>query len=132
MKLSIFLINALNFEFDIQVSSKAEKIIEYKLGAYSKEANPEQGLVNGLATTLGRIDIPRIYEESRILYQTAIDNRNLEQLLLIYNRKSLPNRISGIFGLAKGEYGRLLVRLLKRTHQTEIVTALKAYLPNLN
>ena len=127
-----FLIDSLSDEFDVQVSSKAEKIVEYKLGAYSKESNTKQGLVDGLATTLGRIDISAIYEEARILYQTAIDNRNLEQLLLIYNRKSLPNRISGIFGLAKGEYGKLLVRLLKSTHQIEIVKALKAYLPNLN
>lgn len=127
-----FLIDALTTEFDLQVSSKAEKIIEYKLGAYSKEANNEQGLIDGLNTTLGRIDIPAIYEESRILYQSAIDNRDLKKLLLIYNRKSLPNRISGIFGLANGEYGKLLVRLLKGVRQNEIVIALKEYLPELN
>lgn len=127
-----FLITSLTSEFDIQISSKSEKIIEYKLGAYSKEANTEQGLVDGLSTTLGRIDIPVIYEESRVLYQTAIDSRDLEKLLLIYNRKSLPDRISRIFGLANGEYGKLLVRLLKGSRQIEIITALKQYLPNLN
>ena len=126
-----FLVEALTSEFDIQVSSKAEKIIEYKLGAFSKEANSKQGLIDGFNATIGRIDIPATHEESRILYQSAIDDRNLEQLLLIYNRKSLPNRISGIFGLANGEYGKLLVRLLKGSRQNEIVTALKEYLPEL-
>ncbi|MDD2368129.1 MAG: AAA family ATPase [Sulfuricurvum sp.] len=126
-----FLVNALTSEFDNQVSSKAEKIIEYKLGAFSKEANTEQGLADGLTTTLGRINIHNIYEQSRILYQTAIDERNLEQLLLIYNRKSLPDRISQIFGLATGEYSKLLVRLLKGSKQTEITTALQSYLPTL-
>jgi hypothetical protein len=55
----------------------------------------------------------------------------LKQLLLIYNRKSLPNRISSIFGLANGEYGKLLVRLLKGSRQNEIILALKEYLPEL-
>lgn len=127
-----FLIDALTSELGMQISSKAEKIIGYKLGAYSKEADTEQGLVDALNTTLERIDIPLIYENSRILYQSAIDNRDLGQLLLIYNRKSLPDRISGIFGLANGEYRKLLVRLLKGTRQSEIVTALKEYLPELN
>ena len=127
-----FLIEALSSEFDNQVSSKAEKIIEYKLGAFSKEANTEQGLKDGLTTTLARIDIPSIYEHSRNLYQTAINERNLEKLLLIYNRKSLPDRISRIFGLGNGEYSKLLVRLLKGSKQAEITSALQEYLPELN
>ncbi len=126
-----YLINSLNKEFDTQVSSKAEKIIEYQLGAFSKESNSEQGLVDGLNTTIGRIDIPATYEACRVLYQNSIDNRDLEKLLLIYNRKSLPNRISSIFGLASGEYGKLLVRLLKGSRQPEIVAALKQYLPEI-
>jgi energy-coupling factor transporter ATP-binding protein EcfA2 len=126
-----FLITSLTAEFDVQVSSKAEKIIEYKLGAFSKESNSELGIQDGLNTTIGRIDIPVTYEETRVAFQTAIDSRDLGQLLLIYNRKSLPNRISGIFGLASGEYGKLLIRLLKGSKQIEIITALKQFLPEI-
>lgn len=127
-----FLINSLNSEFELQVTSKSEKIIEYKLGAYSKESNSEQGLVDGLNRTLSRIDVNAIYTATKTLYQTAIDTRDLKQLLLIYNRKSLPSRISGIFGLANGEYNKLLVRLLKGSRKNEIVNGLKLYLPELN
>jgi hypothetical protein len=127
-----FLIEALTSEFDTQVSSKAEKIIEYKLGAFSKESNSEQGLIDALNTTLSRINIPDIYEQSSALYQAAIDDRNLDKLLLIYNRKSLPDRLSGIFGLARGGYSKLLVRLLKGTKQEEIISALQEYLPELS
>ena len=126
-----FLIISLTSEFDVQVSSKAEKIIEYKLGAFSKESNSEQGLKDGLNTTIGRIDIPATYEETRVAFQKAIDSRDLNQLLLIYNRKSLPDRISGIFGLVNGEYGKLLVRLLKGDKQAEIITSLKQFLPGI-
>jgi len=126
-----FLINALTAEYDVQVSSKAEKIIEYKLGAYSKKSNDEKGLVDGLAETLGRIDISKVYNECRAIFDDAMANKDLQQLLLIYNRKSLPDRISGLFGLGKGQYGKLLIRLLKGARQKEIVDALKAYLPEL-
>lgn len=127
-----FLIGSLNSEFDLQVTSKSEKIVEYKLGAYSKEANSEQGLIDGLNTTLGRIEITAIFNNSKRIFQSAIDSRDLKQLLLIYNRKSLPKRISGIFGLSNGEYTKLLVRLLKGSRQVELVNGLKEYLPELN
>ena len=126
-----FLVESLTNEFDIQVSSKAEKVIEYKLGAFSKESNNEQGLNDALTTTLSRIDIPTIYSETKDKFQNAIDTRDLNQLLLIYNRKSLPNRISSIFGLGNGQFPQLLVRLLKGTQKDQLIIAIKEYLPQL-
>ncbi|WP_448606839.1 DUF4435 domain-containing protein [Paenimyroides ceti] len=126
-----YLVNSLTSEFDVQVSSKAEKIIEYKLGAYSKEANNEQGLSDGLTTTISRIDIPTIYNNTRNKYQNAIDYRNLNDLLLIYNRKSLPNRISAIFGLSSGQFPQLLIRMLKGNRKEELITSIKSFLPQI-
>lgn len=130
-EVTTFLIEALTSEFDVQVSSKAEKIIEYKLGAYSKTENTKEGLKNGLTETIARINVDEIYNESNQLFQASIDSQNLSNLLLVYNRKSLPNRISGIFGLANGQYGKLLIRLMKGSRQIEILEALKAYMPQL-
>jgi len=126
-----YLINSLNQEFEVQVSSKAEKIIEYKLGAYSKESHNQEGLEKGLETALGRINIESIYTETVNKYQEAISERNLEKLLLIYNRKSLPSRISGIFGLGNGQYEKLMIRLLKGVKKEDIINALRQYLPNV-
>lgn len=126
-----YLCNALSNEFDVQVSSKTAKIVEYKLGAYSKEGNNLEGVEKGLQTTLARIDIPAIYASTEAKYQEAIDERNLQKLLLIYNRKSLPDRISGIFGLGTGQYGNLLVRLLKGSKKTKLIEALRQVLPNI-
>jgi len=127
-----FFIDALKQEFDIQVSSKAEKIIEYRLGAFSKKDHSIKGLSDGLGETMSRIDIEKIYSECSLLFQKAIDVRDYQTLLLIYNRKSLPNRISPIFGLGKGEYEKLLVRLLKGTRKQEIIESMKPYLPKFN
>lgn len=127
-----YLCNSLEGEFDVQVSSKVEKIIEYKLGAYSKAGHNQQGIENGLQTTLSRIDIPAIYASTNTIYREAIDQRDLQKLLLIYNRKSLPDRISQIFGLGHGQYGKLLIRLLKGSRKEQLVTALKENLPEIN
>lgn len=126
-----YIVHSLSSEFDVQVSSKVEKIVEYKLGAYSKESNTKQGLLDGLTTTLSRIDIPSIYNETRDKYQNAIDSRNLNDLLLIYNRKSLPNRISSIFGLSNGQFPQLLIRMLKGPRKVELIASIKSYLPQL-
>lgn len=127
-----FLCGSLNDEFDLQVSSKVEKIIEYKLGAFSKENHNQQGIVDGLQTTLGRIDIPLTYQVIEDKYREAIDQRDIQKLLLIYNRKSLPDRISPIFGLANGQYSKLLIRLLKGSKKTELLAALRENLPTIN
>ncbi|MEZ4885764.1 MAG: AAA family ATPase [Chitinophagales bacterium] len=127
-----FLCTSLNNEFDTQVSSKVEKIVEYKLGAYSKESHTQQGIEDGLQTTLGRIDIASIYAETETVYREAINQRDIQKLLLIYNRKSLPDRISSIFGLRNGQYGKLLIRLLKGSRKTELIEALKEKLPIIN
>ena len=99
--------------------------------AYSKEGNHLEGVEKGLQTTLARIDVPTIYASTQAKYQEAIDERNLQKLLLIYNRKSLPDRISGIFGLGTGQYGNLLVRLLKGSKKIELIDALRQVLPNI-
>ncbi|WP_334125416.1 DUF4435 domain-containing protein [Empedobacter brevis] len=127
-----YFIEALKQEFDVQISSKAEKIIEYRLGAFSKQAHSIKGLSDALDVTLSRINIEEIYAQCSQLFQKAIDERDYQTLLLIYNRKSLPNRISPIFGLGKGEYEKLLVRLLKGSRKHEIIENIKPYLPNFN
>jgi energy-coupling factor transporter ATP-binding protein EcfA2 len=126
-----FLIEALTQEFDLQVANKAEKVVEYKLGAYSKESNNEQGLTDGLNTTINSININEIFTEARNKFQEAIDERDIDKLLLLYNRKSLSNRLSPIFGLGTGQYGKLLVRLLKGAQKENLINALSDYLPEI-
>jgi len=109
----------------------AEKRIQYLLGAFSRETDDKQGLINGLKTTMDRIAIEAIYTECKSAFDTAIASNSLNDLLRVYNRKSLPTQISGIFGLKNGEYGKLLVRLMKGEKQQSIISALKEYIPSL-
>lgn len=130
-KVTQFVAAALTGELALQVSSMAERRIQYLLGAFSKSSNDQSGLVNGLDETLGRIDVGSIYGECKVEFDRAIASNSLDELLRVYNRKSLPERISGLLGLANGEYKKLLVRLLKSPKQQAVVAALQYYLPSL-
>jgi energy-coupling factor transporter ATP-binding protein EcfA2 len=126
-----FLVEALRQELDVQVSSKAEKLIQYKLNCFSKMDHSESGLQTALQRTYDSIDVHAIYSQCRELFEQEITNQNLDSLLLIYNRKSLPDRISHILGLTRGEYSKLLIRLYKGAMKSEISVALAQYLPSL-
>ncbi|OGP83698.1 MAG: ABC transporter ATP-binding protein [Deltaproteobacteria bacterium RBG_16_58_17] len=122
---------ALSSEIELQMSSMAEKRIQYLLGAFSKSSNDKSGLSNGLGVTLGRIDVEVIYKECKDAFDRAIASNSLDELLRVYNRKSLPSRISGILGLANGEYKKLLVRLIKGPKRQTLVAALQKYMPTM-
>ncbi|MBE9100864.1 DUF4435 domain-containing protein [Vacuolonema iberomarrocanum] len=126
-----FVSTALTNELELQITSMAERRIQYLLGAFSKSSNDKSGLVSGLNVTLEHIDVDRIYGECKLEFDKAIASTSLDKLLRVYNRKSLPSRISGLLGLANGEYKKLLVRLLKSPKQQAVVAALRHYLPSL-
>lgn len=130
-KVAQYIRSALASELELQISSMAERRLQYLLGAFSKTSNDKQGLINGLGVTLGRIDVDVIYGECKREFDTAIASNSLDELLRVYNRKSLPARISGILGLANGEYKKLLVRLMKGQKRLAVTTALQRYLPIL-
>jgi len=122
---------ALIRELELQISSMAERRIQYLLGAFSRSSKDKAGLSNALDVTLKSIDVDAIYEECRVEFEKAIAAESLDELLRVYNRKSLATRISGLLGLGKGEYEKLLVRLMKGPKRRDLVTALQKYLPPL-
>jgi len=127
-----FIIEGLNKELELQITNKTEKIIEYKLGAYSKTSNNKQGLKNALTNTTSNIDIDAIYNNVEIEFRNAMETRNFDKLLLIYNRKSLVKRIGMFMGLKDKEYELLVVRLLKSDKKEDLIDALKTILPEFN
>lgn len=130
-KVKHYICSALENELELQISSMAERRIQYLLGAFSKSANNKQGLTSGLGATMDKINVDVIYAACKSELDTAIASNSLDELLRVYNRKSLPARISRIFGLANGEYKKLLVRLMKGPKRQELTTALQTYLPTL-
>lgn len=128
---SSHIIKCLKDEFDVQVSSRAESEIQFRLKAYTKQAHSKKGLEDGIVSLLASFDVNSIYARSQTLYEQAINENNLEKALKLYNpkRKNLNEKISEFFGLSKNGYIELLVRLLKSNRKTEIVTAIQQFTP---
>ncbi len=126
-----YIIDALSRELELQISSMAEKRIEYLLGAFSKTSNDKRGLIEGMEAVCNRIDVEVIYGECKNAFERAMASQSLDELLKVYNRKSLPDRISTLLGLTHGEYPRLLVRLLKGPKRECIISAVRPYMPSI-
>lgn len=126
-----YISSALTSELEVQISSMAEKRIQYLLCGFSKTSHDKSGLLNGMAATVDRIEIDTIYAECRNAFEGAIESNSLDELLRLYNRKSLPNRISEFFGLTRGEYQKLFVRLMKGPKRQSIMSALQRYMPRI-
>lgn len=124
-----FIIDSLIGEFDVQVTNRAQREIQFRLNAYTKLGHTEQGLTDGMTAVLNSIDIAGIYSDSRAIYQQAIDENSLEKALRLYSRKNLLKRISPSFGLANNEFANIVVRLLKSDRKAEIVAAIQNFTP---
>lgn len=59
------------------------------------------------------IDVELIYNNRKQEIDKILNEKDYDGLLRIYNRKSLHERVSGIFNLSSKEYPNLVLRLLK-------------------
>ena len=125
------IVDSLGNELEAQIVKHAEREIQFRLNAFNKAGNTEQGLTDGLNRLLGTFDVHSIYSNSKLIFQSALQERNLEKVLKIYNRKSLAGRVSSIFGLKDGEYPNIVIRMLKSEKREQMVNSLRSYMPLL-
>lgn len=130
-KTTTFIADELKRELELQACNHAEREIRHRLVAYAKTNHTEQALKDAFTTTIGAVVVADIYATSKALFQRAVDSGSLMEMLKVYNRKSLPDRISSVFGLKNGEYPGIILRLLKSERREEIVSALKPHMPTL-
>jgi len=130
-EVSAFVIKCLKEELDVQISSRVEREVQFRLKAYAKNNHSEQALIDGLDKLIKMIDIPKIYSDTRKLYQEVIEPNNYEKTLRLYNRKNLHCKISTVFGLDEGEYINVLLRMLNSKKREDIIAAVKPYIPHI-
>lgn len=126
-----FIADELKKELELQACNHAEREIRHRLGMYTKSDHTEQALKDAFTATIGAIDIAATYASSRALFQKALDSGQLMEMLKVYNRKSLPDRISTVFGLKNGEYPGVILRLIKSDRKNEVVNAIRPHMPAL-
>lgn len=79
------------------------------------------------------LDIDLIAAERRSKLQLAIDNRDLEELLSLFDNKGMLAKLaSRLKGTGKAQFENWLVRILSNDQEIGITDALRTILPSLN
>ena len=124
---STFIFGRLNSELENQISLRAVSEIKFKLNVFDETAKGVDALKTALNGLTGSINIDEIYEENKQLLEKVFADKDYENLLKFYNRKSLSSQISQHLGLTNGELPELVVRLSKGQSSDEIRNILKPY-----
>ncbi len=126
-----FLSTTFASELETQIVLHAERRIRYQFSTFVKASSDEQGLAKGLADLLAGVNIPTIVAEARSTLSAALTSQDLTQILRVYNRKSLAERVSTCFGMNHAEYPELVLRTMKSADGASFVNAIRSSLPSL-
>lgn len=126
-----YLFKCFEDEKEIQITAICERELQYKLGRFQKNGNGFDALNSQYLTHIKSIDVSEMYHKIEERVNTIMETRDLDKLLMIYNRKSLHRRISKFFKLSNDDYPQMVLRLLKTDKKQVIVNALKKHMPQL-
>lgn len=127
-----FVFEEFNKEYYFQLTSMCTREIRSLMGAYTKpKENTKEALENRCQEIVNSININEIYSRNKNKLDNLINLKDYNGLLMVYNRKSLGNRISPILGLKIGEYPNLVLRLLKSEKGPDIISAIKPFVPDI-
>ena len=130
-QVKVFLFDEFEKEKDVQISSICERDLQYKLSRFHKEGNGVDLLKRHFNDLIDSIDIDKMYQIVEEKVNRIIEDRDLYELLKIYNRKSLHKRVSKFFNLTNNDYPELVLRLMKTDKKEVIVNALRKHLPQI-
>jgi len=126
-KVSDEIFKRLQLELDTQVSLRVASEIKFHLSKFDQNIKGEDALSGALNALTHGTDVKQLYSDFLNTFTSIITNRDYEQLLSIYNRKSLATQVSGALGLRSGELPELILRLARGDCRDEIREALKKY-----
>ena len=126
-----FLFEEFKKEKDSQITAICEREVKYKLSRFQKSGNGLCELKKQYEDFVKAIDVSQMYKGIKEKGNKILAEKNLDNLLKIYNRKSLHQRVSKFFRLASNEYPQLVLRLLKTEKKDTIVNALRQHMPQI-
>ena len=117
-------------ELDTQVSLHVSSEIKFQLNMFDTTQKGPSDIDIALKTLMTNIDVNRIYSDVNTQFNNVIQNNDYEELLVLYNRKSLSSQVSNALGLVNGELPETIVRLSRGDCKELITNALKPYFGN--
>ncbi|CAN8140206.1 putative AAA domain-containing protein, AbiEii toxin, Type IV TA system [uncultured Thiomicrorhabdus sp.] len=117
-------------ELDTQVSLRASSEIKFQLNMFNDGQKGAEAIDAALQSLVTQIDVDKIYSDANELYVSVLETKNYDELLALFNRKSLSSQVSTALGLANGSLPETVVRLAKGDCKEDIIHALKPYFGN--
>lgn len=117
-------------ELDTQVSLRASSEIKFQLNMFNDSQKGIQAIDEALQSLVASIDVNKIYSDSNKLYVDVLENKDYDELLALFNRKTLSSQISPALGLTNGSLPETVVRLAKGDCKESVKNALKPYFGN--
>lgn len=127
---SDMIFSRLQGELETQVSLRVASEIRFQLNMFDEKQKGAAELMSALQSLANGIDVEVIYSQTLAEFNAVISSKNFENLLSLYNRRSLSAQASGALGLTTGELPEMVVRLAKGECRVEITNALKKYFGN--
>lgn len=128
---SDYIFTRLNNELETQVSLRVASEIKFQLRMFDESQKGVTALESALQRLVNDINVKDLYAQTLANFNNVIGSRDYEALLSLYNRKNLPDQVSTVFGLKKGELPELVIRLVNdSSSRNEIVAGLKKYFGN--
>ncbi len=117
-------------ELDAQVSLRASSEIKFQLNMFNDDRKGAQAIDAAVQALVAGIDVKKIYSDTESLYVNVLQTKNYDELLALFNRKSLSSQVSNALGLANRSLPETVVRLAKGDCKKDITFALKPYFGN--
>ncbi len=129
-KVSNTIYGRLQSEIDRQVSLRVSSEIKFRLNMFDTSQEREDAINSALQDLMANIDVKQMYSDIYELYSNVLHNKDYEQLLALYNQKSLSSQISNSLGLANKSLPETVIRLVRGDCKASITNALKRHFGN--
>lgn len=127
---STAIFHKLQNELETQVSLHVSGEVKFLLNMFDTNKKGEQEISNELQRMVSEINVQQLYGIQKDKFEQIIASKNYNELLAIYNRKTLASQASEALGLAKKSLPETVVRLARGDCKESIKNSLKPYFGN--
>lgn len=118
-------------QMDTQIKNAAIYSLKQKLNSVSVHSSKGQSLAESFAKEVGAISAEEELLTQQGRYKEALDNRDYEEVLKLFNEKGLSGSVGKYFGMEDEQYCSKAIAILDSDDEDELLAALQPYVPEL-
>lgn len=116
-------------QIESQICESTVAQIKYKLSSLEISNKNEQDAKNSFRNAINSLNFESFKQEQEKKYKDALESRNYEEIIKVFNQKNLAGSIGHFMGIVDRSYCSTIIALLHGGKHDAIVDALKPYLP---